>query len=320
MAFNAAAADKKYEGIIVSLVAGEEPTLAQLKNHMLAFNAADNLWFVEDHTVDPVVITTVNTNINDILKSPPVIIGDVRPANATFSDVLMGNLQTQTIACTLATSNFIKFTGTVATATDGTLFSTGSTWITHATAGQCAFKILAATTATTGDYATMRLRARSDAAVANTWGSQGTVGLNSSASANIAQYGNLIGIQGLAQPNAFTQTNSNNVICGVYSCMDKTATSSGHAWSMWIDDHSTTAKAADHYMVKITQNALGGTPVDIDGCFSIQPDRLPQIFTFDSVAGFISTSGSGTFSKTHKLAVKIAGDSTQYYIQMGTII
>ena len=210
-------------------------------------------------------------------------------------------------------------TVSVGTTTTGSMISTGSTWVVHTAAGACAGKILASSNATTGDYATWRVRGRADAAVANTSNVASVAGVNSSASANINDYANLIGVAGLAQPNAFTQANSSNIICGVYSCMDKTATHAGSAWSMWIDDHSTTAKAASHYLLRMSQNALAGTPVNIDGAITIQTSRLPQLFNFEQVDGFLSTSSSGTFTKTHKLAMKIAGDSTQYYVQLGTI-
>jgi hypothetical protein len=215
----------------------------------------------------------------------------------------------------------INFAGvTPSTETSGSLITTGSTWVVHTAAGACAGKILASSSATTGDYATWRVRGRADEAVADTYNVASVAGINSSASANHADYANLIGVAGLAQPNAFTQANATNIICGVYSCMDKTATHAGSAWSMWIDDHSTTAKAStSHYLLRMSQNALGGTPVNIDGAVTIQTSRLPVLFNFEQVQGFLSTSGSGTFTKTHKLAVKIAGDATEYFIEVGTI-
>ena len=220
-----------------------------------------------------------------------------------------------------AAPNAINFAGVVpASEVNGSLITTISTWVEHTAAGACAGKILAASSAVTGDFATWRMRGRSDAAVANGSNVASVEGVNSSASANINNYANLFGVQGLAQPNAFTQANSGNIICGVYSCMDRSGTDAGSAWSMWIDDHSTTAKAASHYLLRMSQNALGGSPVNIDGAITMQTSRLPQLFNFEQVDGFLSVSGSGSFTKTHKLAVKIAGDATQYYIQLGTII
>lgn len=215
----------------------------------------------------------------------------------------------------------INFAGcTPGTNTTGSLISTGASWVVHTTAGSCAVKLLCSSNVATGDYATLRIRARADHLCANTYNVASVEGINSSASANHADYPNLFGVQGLAQPNALTQANTTNVTCGVYSCIDKTATHAGSVYSMWIDDHSTTAKATNHFLLRMTQNALGGTPVSIDGAISISPSRLPQLFTFDAVSDFLSVSGIGeTFTKSHKIAVKIAGDATQYYIEVGTI-
>lgn len=207
-------------------------------------------------------------------------------------------------AVVLSAAGQINLAGlTFGTSTAGTFISTGTTWLNHATAGQCCIKLLCSNSAATGDYATLRIRARADAAVANTQNVAATVGGNFSASANINDYGNLYGLQGLAQPNAFTQANTTNVICGVYSCMDRTGTHAGSAWSMWIDDHSTTAKAASHYLLRMSQNALGGTPVDIDGAITIQCSRLPVLFNFETADGFLTESGTKSNAAGY-LAVK----------------
>jgi hypothetical protein len=220
----------------------------------------------------------------------------------------------------IAKVDFSTLTLDTATETQGSLISTGTTWVVHSVAGAAAGKLLASSSATTGQYATWRVRGRSDAAVADVYNVASVEGVNSSASANHNDYANLFGVSGLAQPNAFTNANATNILCGVYSCMDRSGTTAGSAWSMWIDDHSTTAKAtASHYLLRMSQNALGGTPVNIDGAITIQTSRLPQLFNFEQVQGFLSVSDSGSFTKTHKLAVKIAGDATQYYIELGTI-
>jgi hypothetical protein len=179
---------------------------------------------------------------------------------------------------------------------------------------------LASSSATTGQYATWRVRGRSDAAVADVYNVASVEGVNSSASASINDYANLFGVSGLAQPHAYTQANATNIICGVYSCMDKTATHAGSAWSMWIDDHSTTAKAStSHYLLRMSQNALGGTPVDIDGAMTIQTSRLPVLMNFEQVQGFLTTAAGASLTPSHKIKVKIAGDATAYYILMGTV-
>jgi hypothetical protein len=63
-------------------------------------------------------------------------------------------------------TNVINFAGTdPSTEVNGSMITTISTWVVHTAAGACALKILASSTATTGQYATIRPRARSDAAV-----------------------------------------------------------------------------------------------------------------------------------------------------------
>jgi hypothetical protein len=219
-----------------------------------------------------------------------------------------------------AGTNVVNFAATApSTEVNGSMITTISSWVVHTAAGACAGKILASSSATTGDYATWRVRGRSDAVVADVANVASVVGVNSSASANLANYANLFGIQGLAQPNAFNQANATNYICGVYSCMDRTGTHAGHAYSMWIDDHSTTAKAADHYLLRMSQNALGGTPVDIDGAITMQTSRLPVLFNFEQVQGFLSTAAGASLTPSHKIKVKIAGDATAYYLLLGTV-
>ena len=217
-----------------------------------------------------------------------------------------------------ATPNSIDFSAVVpASEVNGSLVTTTSTWIEHTAAGACAGKILGASSAVTGDYATWRMRGRADAAVADGQNVASVQGINSSASANHANNANLFGVQGLAQPNAFNQANTGNVICGVYSCMDRSGTDAGSAWSMWIDDHSTTNKAASHYLLRMSQNALGGTPVNIDGAITIQTSRLPTLFNFEQVDGFLSGT-PGTLTPTHKIAVNIQGVGVRY-LQVGTV-
>lgn len=184
------------------------------------------------------------------------------------------------------------------TETTGSIITTGSVWLSHTAVGGCAVKLLCANAAASGDYATLRIRARADAAGA-------TVGINSSASGGANDYGNLFGVQGLAQPNAYTQSGGDNIVCGVYSCVDKTGTSSGRVWSMWIDDHSTTAKATGgHYLLRMSQNALGGTPVDIDGAITIQASRLPVLFNIETADGFLSDTSLSLSAQAGALKVK----------------
>lgn len=47
--------------LIISEVAGEEPTLEEMNANTIAFNIADNIWFKEDHSVSPVVIKKMSS-------------------------------------------------------------------------------------------------------------------------------------------------------------------------------------------------------------------------------------------------------------------
>lgn len=182
--------------------------------------------------------------------------------------------------------NAINFAGVVAsTETNGSLVTTMSTWVDHTAVGACAFKLLCSTSAASGDYATLRIRARSDADSTG-----GVVAGNFSASANIAEYANLYAVQGYAQPGANAQTGSDNIICGVYSCTDLTATgSSGRDWSLWVDTHAAAKAGAGSYLARFSHN---GTVAN-DGCFTIyNGGRMPVLFNFEDAAGFLTDSGS----------------------------
>jgi hypothetical protein len=207
-----------------------------------------------------------------------------------------------------AVTNFLKFTGTVGTATNGTLFSTGSTWINHATAGQCAFKILASTSATSGDYATARFRARADAV-----SSGGTEGINVSASANIANYGDLCAGYFAAQPNAITNNSASNIITAVHAVIDRTGASSGRTWVAWIDTHQETKSGAGDYLMRLSHN---GTVAN-DGAITIYSGgRMPVLFNIEDAAGFLTDSGDAGSTKAGYLAVKTPAGTK--YIQLVT--
>lgn len=206
------------------------------------------------------------------------------------------------ISMTGAHTNAFSFTGTVGTATDGTVIKIGTSaaWINHATAGQCLIKALGSNSATSGDYATLRMRARSDAAGATVCG-------NFSASAGANDHGNLIAVQGYAQPNTYTQASASHISCGLYSCIDATAASSGRRWSTWIDDHSTTKASGGHYMLRISQNGS----VEIDGAITVYTPRLPMLFNFEEIGGFLGASTAAE-NNTHRIAVNIVGVGTRY--------
>jgi hypothetical protein len=185
------------------------------------------------------------------------------------------------------------------TETNGSLIGTKSSWISFSTAGQCAIKLLCANSATTGDFATLRIRARNDSASGGLNGTA-TAG-NFSASAGVNNFGNIYAVQGYAQANAYTNTDASNIVCGVYSCIDATTTSSGRRWSTWIDDHSTTKAAGGHYLLRMSDN--GSTAKD--GAITVyNGGRLPVLFNFEDAAGFLTDSGSPGTTAAGYIAVK----------------
>lgn len=206
-------------------------------------------------------------------------------------------------------TNAISFASCLAsTNTDGTLMSTGSTWIDHATAGQCAIKFLCSTSATSGDYATLRIRAKS-LGVTTTGG---VVGGNFSASGAVNDYGNLYAVQGYAQPNTFTQSNASNIICGVYSCVDRTVSSSGRSWSMWTDTHETVKASGGHYLHRLSHN---GGEINLDGIWTIYAGQgCDYLMTFENTNAPVASGDKTGGTKSYSLAVNVNG--AVRYIQL----
>jgi hypothetical protein len=202
------------------------------------------------------------------------------------------------------TDNAINFENrTVGTALDGTLISTGSTWLVHETANQCAFKLLCASSAITGDYATMRVRARADGAVGA--GPIGVVAGNFAASANIDDYPNLYAIQGYAQPLAKTQANADNIVCALYGCVQRTAASVGRSWCLWVDTHATVKASGGDYLARFSHN---GGAINLDGVASIYPGQgIDTLFNFecaDTVAPLSECVGTAPAADGIKIAIK----------------
>jgi hypothetical protein len=201
-----------------------------------------------------------------------------------------------------------NFSGlTINAETTGTMITTGSTWLVHPVAGACAAKILAASSATSGDYATLRMRARSDGA--NPAG--GVVCGNFSASANVDEYANLYAVQGYAQPNAKAQTGASNIVCGVYSCVDRTVGSSGRSWSLWTDTHETAKASASHFLHRLSHN---GGAINLDGIWTIYAGQgCDSLMNFENTNAPVTSGDMTGGTKTYSLAVKING--AVHYIQ-----
>lgn len=203
--------------------------------------------------------------------------------------------------------------------TSGSVMTTLTDWIDFTMAGACGIKLLLNNKCNTGEFATLRIRARAN----NTTGSGdggNSVGTTTcadlSASANGHEFGNLKALNACAQPNDKNQTtDTSNVVTAIYGRIDATGNSVGRRWVGWLDTHATTKAANGDYMQRISHNGS----IAIDGAFTVYSGgRLPVLFNFEDIAGFLSASTGGeSFTKTHKIAVSIAGVGTRY-IQAGT--
>jgi len=265
-----------------------------------------------------VTATAAELNFNDTavagtaVASKTLVLGATKNVDTLTSLEFKVGYGAPTLFPGLVNEGELNFSGvTPGTETHGSLVTTGSTWVAHTAVGACAFKLLCSSTAASGDYATMRIRGRADAVSTG-----GVEGINASASANIADYTNLCAGYFAAQPMAINTTAADGIISAIHAVIDRTGTSSGRTWVAWIDTHQETKSGAGDYLMRLSHN---GTVAN-DGVITLyNGGRMPQFINFEDVAGCLSTSDSGTFTKTHKVAVKIAGDATQYYIEMGTI-
>jgi|WetSurMetagenome_2_1015567.scaffolds.fasta_scaffold13867_4 hypothetical protein len=208
-------------------------------------------------------------------------------------------------------SRGINFSGLLSGSnTDGSILSTGSTWIDHATAGQCGIKLLLSYSATTGDFASLRIRAKSLGAVAG-GAVNGTIGGNFSASAGIAEYSNLYAVQGYAQPSSVAEgivranTNTSNIICGVYSCVDNISANAGRSWSLWTDTHETVKATNGHYLHRLSHN---GGSINLDGIWSIYAGQgCDYLMNFENTNAPVESGDKTGGGKSYSLAVKING-------------
>lgn len=186
--------------------------------------------------------------------------------------------------CPQGTVDFSRITPQ-ATDTDGSLVTTGNNWIAHSVASSCAFKLLCSYTAGSGEFATMRIRARSNSAFP-------VVGGNFSASAGQNDYGNLSALQGYGQPGAYTQASASNIVNAVYGCNQFAAASVGRDWTAWFDTHMTVKASGGSYLMRLSHN---GTVAN-DGAITIYGGgRLPYLLNIeDATPGFTDNTAHGS--------------------------
>jgi hypothetical protein len=196
----------------------------------------------------------------------------------------------------------------------GSIISTGTTWIAHSVAGACGIKLLLENTADTGEFASIRIRARANNTTisGNGGNSVGTTTCaDLSASAQDHEYGNLKAVNACAQPNAKNQTvDATNIVCAVYGRIDATGTSVGRRWVAWIDTHAETKAGGGDYLVRLSHN---GTVAN-DGVFTIyNGGRMPVLFNFEDAAGFLTDSDASKSTAAGAIAVETPA-GTKYIV------
>jgi hypothetical protein len=159
-----------------------------------------------------------------------------------------------------------------------------SNWVAVSTVGGCGFKFMLSNTATTGNFATMRLRARSD--VATSTQNTNTSAIDTSASAFIADYGDLIASTNYVQDNGYNQARANHFAVALRACTLCTGTSTGYRYALWVSDYSATNKATTQYLARFgkEQGALV-----IDGVFHMTDcAHMTYLFKFDESGGYLT--------------------------------
>jgi hypothetical protein len=192
--------------------------------------------------------------------------------------------------------------------TAGSLITTGTSWLKFSTAGAAGVKMLLANTSATGNFASIRIRGRSDVATP-TW-NQNTVAGDFSASAGINDYGELIGVSAYAQvPAAYTQSRASHWITGLKAALTDYAgaTSAGSRFVVVLDDACVVKATTAHYMMHMTK-AVGAT---IDGAFQIEPALMTYLFSFTAAGGFLTDSGNAHTTPDGEIAITTP-DGTKY--------
>ncbi len=228
---------------------------------------------------------------------------------------VLTNAQTWTGSQTFTAPHALNFASIApSTETDGTIMTTGSTWPSFSTAGQCGIKLLLNDACATGNFATIRARAKSS--VARTGTLQYTLAGDFSASAAVSEYKDLIGVSAYGQvPAAYTQTNANHVVCGVKAAItDFTgATSSGSRYALWVDDASINTAANGHYLI-FAQKLTGAAT--IDGVMQVRGDLFTYGLNFTEATfatADIVFQNSDTLSNLVAGTLAVSGKLTAAY-------
>ena len=250
-------------------------------------------------TLLPATVITVDNNTNGAL----IWMNAVQSAAPAVASYIVDNHGNELASLPFASSadNAIDFEyRTVGTSsTVGSLISSGATWLVHAAAGGCAIKLLTSSSATTGEYDCLRLRARADAS--NPTGS--VVCGNFSASANTANYGSLYAVQGYVQPNGFANNTAAGILCALYgkTVNSSTGVYAGRSWTLWVDSGDTNLAASSHYLARFSHN---GGAINLNGLFTFYLGQgCDYLFNFENTAAPLTSGDKTALAKTYSIAV-----------------
>lgn len=201
----------------------------------------------------------------------------------------------------------INFAGIVPAGTAGSLIGTGTTWVAFPTASSCGIKVLLSYTAATGEFASLRIRARSNSVAP-------VVSGNFAASAGQNDHGNLYAVQGYAQPLTYTQSSADNIVNAIYGCVQRSAggTSVGRDWTAWFDTHMAVKASGGTYLLRLSHN---GTVAN-DGAITVyHGGRMPVLFNFEDATGggFLTDSDGSHSVASGAIAVKTPA-GTKYIV------
>lgn len=199
----------------------------------------------------------------------------------------------------------INFATLIPSGTAGSLIGTGTSWVAFSTASSCGIKVLLSYTAATGEFASLRIRARSNSVAP-------VVGGNFAASAGQNNHGDLYAVQGYAQPLTYTQATASNIVNALYGCIQRSAggTSVGRDWVGWLDTHMAVKASGGSYLLRLSHNGS----IANDGAITVyNGGRMPVLFNFEDAAGFLTDSDGSHSVASGAIAVKTPA-GTKYIV------
>jgi hypothetical protein len=109
-----------------------------------------------------------------------------------------------------------------------------------------------------------------------------------SASANINDYGELVGLSSYAQDNGKVQTRGDHWATAIKACVLCTGASAGSRFALVVSDYSSTKAATKHYLARYDKPSGACA---IDGVFSMgNCDQFTYFANFEVSGGYLTNS------------------------------